>query len=96
MPTAIRHTIEIAQEYLVAWKRKDADGIAKLVHPDVHLKSPVGDLKGREPFLTTCRKIFPQLEDVVIHAKFASDKQAILVYDFVLKKPIGVTGLPIS
>jgi hypothetical protein len=87
---AARH-VDIAREYLAAWKRKDADGIAKLIHPEVHLKSPVADLTGREMFLTMCRKIFPMLEDVSVRAKFASETQAMLVYDFVLQSPIGVT-----
>jgi hypothetical protein len=85
------HHVDIAKEYLAAWKRKDADGIARLVHPEVRLKSPVADLTGREVFLAMCRKIFPILEDVSIRAKFASETQAMLVYDFVLKSPIGVT-----
>jgi hypothetical protein len=91
MPGAVMHTVEIAEEYLAAWKRKDAGGIAKLLHSDVHLESPIADLKGRETFLATCRKIFPRLKDVVVRARFASEKQAMLVYDFVLKEPIGVT-----
>jgi hypothetical protein len=91
MPGAVMHTVEIAEEYLAVWKRKDAGGIAKLLHSGVHLKSPIADLKGCEAFLATCGKIFPHLEDVVVRARFASEKQAMLVYDFVLKEPIGVT-----
>jgi len=91
MSTAIAHPAEIAQEYLEAWKRKDADGIARHLHPEVNLKSPVGDLKGREPFLVMCRKIFPMLDDVVVRATLANETQAAMIYDFVLKDPIGVT-----
>jgi len=91
MPTAIVHTQEIAQEYLAALKHKDPDVIARLIHPDVHLKSPVADLNGSGASLTMCEKIFPQLEDVILRAKFASETQAMLVYDFVLKEPIGTT-----
>jgi hypothetical protein len=91
MPSAVMHSVEIVQQYLAAWKRKDADGIAKLLHPAVRLKSPVADLRGREAFLAMCRKIFPQLEDVIVRAKFATKEQAMAVYDFVLKEPIGAT-----
>jgi hypothetical protein len=91
MPGAVMHTLEIVEEYLAAWKRKDADGIARLLHPDVHLKSPITDSEGRESFLVMCRKAFPRLEDIVIRAKFASETQAITVYDFVLNEPIGLT-----
>jgi len=91
MSTAVVHTLEIAEEYLTAWKHKDVDAIAGLLHPDVHLKSPVADLKGREPFLMMCRKIFSELEDVTVRARFATETQAMLVYDFALKAPIGIT-----
>jgi hypothetical protein len=91
MSSTVVHTIEVAQEYLAAWKRKDADAIARLVHPDVRLKSPIAGLSGREPFLMMCRKIFPMLEGVIVRAAFSSETQAMLVYDFVLKEPIGVT-----
>lgn len=85
------HVLDIAQEYLAAWQRKDADGIANLLHPEVRLKSPVAELSGREPFLMMCQKIFPTLKDVSIRARFAAGNQAMLVYDFVLQEPLGVT-----
>jgi hypothetical protein len=66
MPSAIMHTTEIAQEYLASWKRKDSDWIARLTHPEVHLKSPAADLKGSGAFLTMCERIFGQLEDVIV------------------------------
>jgi len=91
MPIAVAHTTEIAQEYLSAWKRKDADGIARLLHSEVRLKSPVADLTGREAFLLMCRKIFPVLENISLRAQFASENQVMLVYDFVLQDPMGLT-----
>jgi hypothetical protein len=91
MSTAVVHSAKIAQEYLAAWKRKDAEAIARLVHPEVRLKSPITDLKGREPFVMMCRKIFPELKDVTVRATFASDSQVMAVYDFVLKEPVGMT-----
>jgi hypothetical protein len=91
MPRVVMHTAEIAQEYFAAFKRKDAEEIAKLLHPEVHLKSPIADFTGREPFLAMCRKIFPQLEDLVVRAEFASETEVVTIYDFVLKQPIGRT-----
>jgi hypothetical protein len=91
MSTAVIHTLDVAEEYLAAWKRKDIEGIAKLVHPEIHLKSPVADVTGRESFLITCQKIFPILTDVRIHAKFASETRAMMTYDFALHEPLGVT-----
>ena len=34
--------------YLDAWSRKDLDGIAIHLHPDVHFKGPMQELNGRE------------------------------------------------
>jgi SnoaL-like domain len=91
MPSAALHTAEIAEDYLAAWKRKDVDAIARILHPDVHLKSPLADVTGRESFVMMVRKIFLELEDVIVRARFASEAEAMIVYDFVLKQPIGVT-----
>lgn len=92
MTTAVMPALlSLAEEYLDAWKRKDLQGISRLVHPEIDLKSPLVEVSGRDAFLGTCEKILPMLLDVRIHAKFASQTQAMMVYDFVLKEPIGTT-----
>jgi len=73
--------LAIAESYIDAWSRKDVDAIAKLIHPQIHLKSPMTELSGREPFLEAVRKTLEPLEKVNVRAKFASGSQAILVYD---------------
>ena len=92
MTTAIMPALlSLAEEYLDAWKRKDLQAIGALVHPQIRLTSPVTEVTGKDAFLATCEKIFPLLLDVQIHAKFSSQTQAMMVYDFVLKEPIGTT-----
>lgn len=75
----------IAENYINAWSRKDIDAIADLVHPQIRLKSPMAESTGKEAFLEAVKKALEPLEKVNIRAKFASDAQAILVYDFQMK-----------
>jgi hypothetical protein len=83
--------VAMAEEYLSALRRKDLAGIAKLMHPYVQLKSPVAEVTSKEEFLKTCEKAFTMLEDIKIRAKFGNEEHAMIVYDYVLRLPIGLT-----
>jgi hypothetical protein len=83
------HTLELAEQYFQGWQNKDAGAIGKLLHRDVHLTSPVTELTGRANFLETCERIFPMFERTRLRAKFGTDNEAMLAYDFILKPPIG-------
>ena len=89
MATATVHALSVGEEYLSAWKRKDIHGIERLVHPDIHLKSPITEVIGKHEFLKTCESILKMLEDVRVQAKFASENQAVFIYEFLLKPPLG-------
>jgi hypothetical protein len=90
MATSVANHLDIAEEYLAAWKHKDIHRIAKLVHCDIELTTPVAKASGSRDFLASCERIFPMLEDVRLRAKFADEHQAMLAYDFVFKPPTGV------
>lgn len=90
MATTSIHALEIGEEYLAAWKRKDIKAIERLVDPMIHMKSPITEVTGRDQFLQTCEKIFASLKDVKIHARFGAENEAIFVYDFSFNPPIGV------
>ena len=76
--------------YLDAWSRKDLDGIAIHLHPEVHFKGPMQELNGREAVLASSRRVFPLLERLDVRAKFVSGDRAMFAYDFVCSDPIGV------
>jgi hypothetical protein len=76
--------------YLDAWSRKDLDGIAVHLHPDVHFKGPMQELNGRDAVLASSRRIFPLLERLEVRARFVSGDRAMFAYDFVCRDPIGV------
>src|SRR5258708_39914808 len=76
--------------YLDAWSRKDLDGIAVHLHPDVHFKGPMQELNGRAAVLASSKRIFPLLERLDVRARFVSGDRAMFAYDFVCRDPIGV------
>jgi hypothetical protein len=76
--------------YLDAWSRKDLDGIAIHLHPDVHFKGPMQELSGREAVLASSKRIFPLLERLEVRAKFVAADRAMFAYDFICRDPIGV------
>jgi len=76
--------------YLDAWSRKDLDGIAIHLHPDVHFKGPMQELNGRDAVLASTKRVFPLLVRLDVRARFISGDQAMFAYDFVCHEPIGV------
>ena len=77
-------------DYLNAWSRKDLDGIAVHLHPEVHFKGPMQELNGRDAVLASSKRIFPPLERLNVRAQFVSGERAVFAYDFVCREPIGV------
>jgi hypothetical protein len=90
MTTTIANPLEIAEEYIAALKRKDLHGIAKLIHCDIELTSPVTKVSGSENFLATVERLLPLVTDIRLRATFANERQAMLVYDFVFHPPVGI------
>jgi len=76
--------------YLDAWARKDLEGIAARLHPDVHFMAPMQELNGRDAVLASAARVFPLLERFETRAKFVSRDRAMFAYDFICREPIGV------
>ena len=83
-------TLDVAKQYLEAWKSKDLDAIARHVHPNIQFKGPMSELSGRESFLAACQRMFPMMVELRIRSAFESGNQAIFAYDFVCSPPIGL------
>ncbi len=77
-------------DYLNAWSRKDLDGIAAHLHPEVHFKGPMQELNGRDAVLASSKRIFPLLERLEVRAQFVAGERGMFAYDFVCREPIGV------
>ena len=80
----------VCSAYLDAWTRKDLQGIAACLHPDVHFKGPMQELNGRDDVLASAQRIFLLLERFETRARFVSRDRAMFAYDFVCGDPIGV------
>ena len=81
---------QIVNQYIAAWKNKDADGIAACVASDVHFKGPNAETTGRDPFVAASRRMFPLLQEFRIRSLFVDADRAMFAYDFVCGEPIGV------
>jgi ketosteroid isomerase-like protein len=78
--------------YLDAWSRKDLEGVAAYIHPDVRFKAPMQELHGRNAYVEATRRVFAILDKVDVRATFVSGERAVLIYDFVCRPPIGVSS----
>jgi hypothetical protein len=78
--------------YLDAWSRKDLEGVAACIHPDVHFKAPMQELNGRDAYVEATRRVFTLLDRVDVRATFITGENAVLIYDFVCRQPIGVSS----
>ncbi len=90
IPTMQKSIDSNCAAYLDAWSRKDLDGIAIHLHPEVHFKGPMQELNGRDAVLAASKRIFPLLERLEVRARFVSGNRAMFAYDFVCREPIGV------
>ena len=84
-----QENLRLVALYLAAWRKKDLNGIAEHLHPNVHFKAPLNDVTGQDAVLNAAQRIFPLLIDYGIRSTFASDDQAVAIYDFICAEPIG-------
>ncbi len=88
MPTSIESR---CRSYLDAWSRKDIEGVAALIHADVHFKAPMQEFDGKDAYIAATTRVFPLLKRLDVHAQFVSGERAVLIYDFVCIPPIDVS-----
>ena len=81
--------VKVAQAYLEAWQKRDAEGIAKQVHPEVQFVGPIAQTKGKEAYISGATRMFPLLKEIKVHTKFFDEDKALFTYDFVCVDPIG-------
>lgn len=79
----------VADAYVQAWSTKDLDSISKTLRPDVRFLGPMAQTEGKGAFLGAVQRMFPILKSIDVRAKFVSQDQVMLAYDFVCSAPIG-------
>jgi hypothetical protein len=80
-----------AVAYYKAMADKDLTGMARYLHPDVRLVSPMEELTGKEAVLAAVRPLVNLIKRIKVHAKFGFEDQAMLTYDMEFADAIGVT-----
>jgi ketosteroid isomerase-like protein len=79
-----------AVAYYKAMADKDVPGMARHLHPEVRLVTPMEELTGKEAVLEAAKRLLNFIKSIKVHAKFGSEDQAMLTYDMDFGEPIGV------
>jgi len=79
-----------AEAYYNAMNDKDLPAMARQLHPDVRLVTPMEDLTGRDAVLEAARKLLGFIQSVEVLARFNSRDQAMLVYNMHFAGPAGL------
>jgi hypothetical protein len=74
-------TVNLANTYYQAMANKDIGGVASLLHPDVRLIGPLGEVAGKESVLQAVTRFAALLRSLRVHASFGSKDQAMVNYD---------------
>ncbi len=79
-----------AVAYYKAMADKDLSGMARHLHSNVRLVSPMEELTGKEAVLAAVKPLVNLIKNIKVHAKFGSEDQAMLTYDMEFAEPMGV------
>ena len=82
--------MDIAVAYYTAMAAKNITGMEKYLHTDVLLITPLAEVTSKEAVLEAAKKLITFLKTIRIRAKFCSDDQVMLAYDFDFPAPIGL------
>ena len=78
-----------AVAYYKAMADKDLSGMARHLHPEVRLVTPMEELTGKETVLEAAKRLLNFIASIKVRAKFGSEDQAMLAYDMDFAAPIG-------
>ena len=81
--------LDTAINYYHAMLEKNFDAMASCLHPDVLFIGPLANMSGKEAVVSAAKNLSQILGDIKIRAKFASNNQIMLAYDFMFPAPIG-------
>ena len=86
-----QRNVASAEAYYKAMGDQDLAGMARHLHPDVRLVTPMEELTGKAAVLAAVKPLLNLIKSIKVHAKFGSEDQAMLTYDMEFSPPIGVT-----
>jgi SnoaL-like domain len=83
-------TVASGEAYYKAMNDKDLPAMARRLHPDVRLVTPMEDLSGKDSVLEAAKKLLGFIQGVEVQARFNSGNQAMLVYNMHFAGPAGL------
>jgi hypothetical protein len=83
-------TAASGEAYYKAMNDKDLPAMARQLHPDVRLVTPMEDLTGKDSVLEAAKKLLGFIQGVEVQARFDSGNQAMLVYNMHFAGPAGL------
>ena len=85
-----QRNVASAEAYYKAMNDKDVSGMARHLHPDIRLVTPMEELTGKDAVLEAARRLLNFIQSIEVRAKFGSEDQAMLTYDMKFAEPVGV------
>ncbi|MCX7122943.1 MAG: nuclear transport factor 2 family protein [Gammaproteobacteria bacterium] len=82
--------LNAALAYYQAMNDKNLDGVAKYLHPEVTLLSPLAEVLGKEAALQAAKGFCAFMKKITIRAQFSAQDQVMLAFDIDFPAPIGV------
>ncbi len=80
----------IAKAYYTAMSKKNIPEIAKYLHQNVEFIGPLGTMSEKENVVKAVENFCEFFNKLQIRTTFASENQAVVIYDLDFPKPIGI------
>jgi putative addiction module killer protein len=84
------HNLTVALAYYQAMNDKNLTEVAKYLHLEVTLLSPLAKVLGKEAALQAATGFCSFIKKITIRAQFSSQDQVMLAFDIDFPAPIGV------
>jgi ketosteroid isomerase-like protein len=84
----------IATTYFDCWKRKDFDGLRKILADDVSFSGPMGAASGADDYVTSLAGFVEMLDDITVDKMLADDHDVLTWFNLHPKggEPVPVTN----
>ncbi|MFZ0200820.1 MAG: nuclear transport factor 2 family protein [Candidatus Sulfotelmatobacter sp.] len=79
-----------AEVYYQAMNNKDVSAMARQLHPEIRLVTPMEDLTGKDVVLEAAKKLLIFIQSVEVQAKFEAEDHVMLAYNMYFPGIIGV------
>jgi ketosteroid isomerase-like protein len=84
-----KNTVDIVRAFYAAQAERNIAGIEKYLHPNVHFIMPLGEIRGKAPYVENIKKHMTEFKTVSIRTIVGSEDHVMLAYDFDFGGPIG-------